>query len=42
MSHQISNRRFTATRFRKSGPERVTQIVPNADCGFLQANFAIA
>jgi hypothetical protein len=28
MSHQIGNRRFTATRFRKSGPERVTQIVP--------------
>ncbi|HJP93279.1 MAG TPA: DoxX family protein [Pyrinomonadaceae bacterium] len=28
MSHQIGNRRFTATRFRKSGPERVTQVVP--------------
>ena len=28
MSHQIGNRRFTATRFRKPGPERVTQIVP--------------
>ena len=28
MSHQIGNRRFAATRFRKSGPEGVTQIVP--------------
>ena len=28
VSHQIGNRRFTATRFRKSGPEGVTQIVP--------------
>jgi len=28
MSHQIGNRRFTATRFRKPSPERVTQIVP--------------
>jgi hypothetical protein len=28
MSHQIGNRRLTATRFSKSGPEGVTQIVP--------------
>ena len=28
MSHQIGNRRFTATRFREPGPERVTQVVP--------------
>jgi hypothetical protein len=28
MSHQISNRRFTAPRFGKTGPERVEQIVP--------------
>src|SRR5688572_15346736 len=26
--HQIGNRRFTATRFREPGPERVTQVVP--------------
>jgi hypothetical protein len=28
MSHQIGDRRFTATRFRKPGPEGVTQVVP--------------
>lgn len=28
ISHQISNRRFTAARFRKPGPEGVTQVVP--------------
>lgn len=28
VSHQIGNRRLTATRFREPGPERVTQIVP--------------
>src|SRR5690349_6552756 len=28
MSHQISDRRFTTTCFRKSGPERVTQVMP--------------
>ena len=28
VSHQIGNRRLTATRFRKPGPERVTQVMP--------------
>ena len=28
MSHQIGNRRLTATRFRKPSSERVTQVVP--------------
>ena len=28
-SHQIGNRRFTATRFREPGPEGVTQTIPD-------------
>jgi hypothetical protein len=28
VSHQIGNRRLTATRFRKPGPKRMTQVMP--------------
>ena len=38
MSHQIRDRRLTATRFRQPGPERVTQVVDAGELTLGRAN----